>query len=190
MTIADAPLWAQNPTAEVRRNLAYDEGNRVSTEPFWVDLVWLHTGDTDADDTWGSIMGVETPGGMSIPEARRLWEALGELLAIEAADPATAIVAPGPWSTDTDGSRTRMPSTPDVPTGARNSDGVPIVARVELYERQEPNAEEIHADTPEVRLLTENGDGIPLASANDARALAFALFKAAHVADLAAGVTP
>lgn len=182
MSIADAPLWAQTPTAEVRREITFDPINAGTTEPFWIDLVWVQV---DDEDLWQSCIGADLPGGMSIGEAHKLWVALGELLAIEATGPRDAHVAAEPWMTDLDGSRSRFKRTPSASTGAQTGDGTPIWAHVELYDDVNRPGRPDALDAAEISLQDERCNSIGVDSPTDARALAFALFKAARVVEMA-----
>lgn len=170
MTIADAPLWAQTPTAEIVRDVN-------GSEPGPVVVLWHETDCTS--------VAVDAAKRMTVPEARKLWVALGELLAIEAVDPRDTQVSADPWMTDTDGSRSRFKRTPPVSAGAQSGDKTAISVNVELYDDVNRPGRPDALDDEEILLDDGHGSSIGVDSPTDARALAFALFKAARVVEMA-----
>lgn len=128
MTIADAPLWAQTPTAEIWRKIAYSPESGHCTGPF--ELYLAHA-EFDPGE-WHSYIGVDVPDGISIDEGRRLWLALGELLAIERLDPVPSQTAPTIAVTipDPDGPRHLLRTAP-LASGVDDHD-TPLTVHVEI----------------------------------------------------------
>jgi hypothetical protein len=180
MTIADAPLWAQTPNAELVREIpttAHPE-DRVRV------AMWHYEG--------RSFLDIEDAHAITVPQARKIWEALGDLLAIEATQPADVQVTANPWETDVDGSKSRCKTTPKVSTGALTSDGMQLFVHVELFDDVGHPDMPDRSDHPEIVLRDALGHGIELAditSTDAARSLAFALLRAAVVIDQASGAS-
>lgn len=180
MTIAAAPLWAQTPTAELVREIpttAHPE-DRVRV------AMWHHEG--------SSYLDIEDAHAITTTEARQIWQALGDLLAIEATATADVQVTADPWETDCDGSKSRRKTTPKVPTGALTSDGQQLYVHIELFDDVDHPDLPDRRDHPEIVLRDATGHGLELSdvtSTDAARSLAFALLRAAAVIDQASGAS-
>lgn len=155
MSIADVPLWAQNPTAEVRREVAFspDNGGRTLT-PFSLYLAWS---EFDPDD-WKAFIGADVPDGMSIDEARRLWVALGELLAIRRFDPVPSQLTPTIAVTISDptGPRNLIRTSP-LPVGV-DEQGHQLTVHVEVSGDPLPHGPDEQRPTVCINRVLDNND--------------------------------
>lgn len=185
MTIADLPVWAQTPTAELVREIAIHDEHTEPSERFGPLLVRMFYA-TDEDPTLcGPIVAFDNAGALSVGEALDLWHQLGDLLAIEATDPAEATLPTVmDWETDTDGTMSRFKCTSPVATGAMTANGDEVEFSVDLYDRVDDDMTSLVTDEATIAITHGRFNGIPIATAEDARRLAFELLHAARIADM------